>query len=266
MHCIMEFILNPLLPLSGFAVGLLVGLTGVGGGSLMTPLLVLLFGFKPATAVGTDLLYAAITKSGGSWVHHRHDNIDWAITGRLALGSVPAAALTLLVLAQLGVQGHGATGLISVVLGFALLLTAASLFFRQRLLDLARRRPASADFQKHIAPLTVLVGAVLGVLVTISSVGAGALGVTALTFLYPELATRRIVGSDIAHAVPLTLVAGLGHWWLGTVDVVLLVSLLIGSLPGIALGAHFAARVPERGLRSLLASVLLLVGSKLILA
>ena len=266
MHCIMEFILNPLLPLSGFAVGLLVGLTGVGGGSLMTPLLVLLFGFKPATAVGTDLLYAAITKSGGSWVHHRHDNIDWAITGRLALGSVPAAALTLLVLAQLGVQGHGATGLISVVLGFALLLTAASLFFRQRLLDLARRRPASADFQKHIAPLTVLVGAVLGVLVTISSVGAGALGVTALTFLYPELATRRIVGSDIAHAVPLTLVAGLGHWWLGTVDVVLLVSLLIGSLPGIALGAHFAARVPERALRSLLASVLLLVGSKLILA
>jgi uncharacterized membrane protein YfcA len=265
MHCIMEFILNPLLPLSGFAVGLLVGLTGVGGGSLMTPLLVLLFGFKPATAVGTDLLYAAITKSGGSWVHHRHDNIDWAIAGRLALGSVPAAGLTLLLLAQLGVRGHGATGLISAVLGVALLLTAASLFFRQRLLDLARRRPASADFQQHIAPLTVLVGAVLGVLVTISSVGAGALGVTALTFLYPQLATRRIVGSDIAHAVPLTLVAGLGHWWLGTVDVVLLVSLLIGSLPGIALGAHFAARVPERALRSLLASVLLLVGSKLIL-
>jgi uncharacterized membrane protein YfcA len=172
----------------------------------------------------------------------------------------------LLVLAQLGVQGHGATGLISVVLGFALLLTALSLFFRQRLLDLARRRPASADFQKRTPALTVLVGAIVGALVTITSVGAGALGVTALTFLYPQLATRRIVGSDIAHAVPLTLVAGLGHWWLGTVDVVLLVSLLIGSLPGIALGAHFAARVPERALRSLLASVLLLVGGKLILA
>jgi uncharacterized membrane protein YfcA len=266
MHCIMEFALNPLLPLSGFAVGLLVGLTGVGGGSLMTPLLVLLFGFKPATAVGTDLLYAAITKAGGSWVHQRHGNIDWAITGRLALGSVPAAGLTLLVLAQLGVQGHAATGLISVVLGIALLLTAASLFFRLRLLDLARRRPASADFQKRAPALTVLVGAMLGALVTISSVGAGALGVTALTFLYPNLATRRVVGSDIAHAVPLTFVAGLGHWWLGTVDVVLLVSLLIGSLPGIALGANFAARVPERALRSLLASVLLLVGGKLILA
>jgi uncharacterized membrane protein YfcA len=233
----------------------------------MTPLLVLLFGFKPATAVGTDLLYAAITKSGGSWVHHRHDNIDWTITRRLALGSVPAAGLTLLVLSQLGINGHGATGLISVVLGFALLLTALSLFFRQRLLDLAKRRSASADFaHRHVASLTVAVGVVVGALVTISSVGAGALGVTALTFLYPNLATRRIVGSDIAHAVPLTLVAGLGHWWLGTVDVVLLVSLLIGSLPGIALGAHFAAKVPERALRGLLASVLLLIGSKLILA
>jgi uncharacterized membrane protein YfcA len=267
MTSIMAFDLNPLLPLSGFAIGVLVGLTGVGGGSLMTPLLVLLFGFKPVTAVGTDLLYAAITKSGGSWVHHRHGNIDWAITGRLALGSLPAAMLTLLLLAQLGVQGHQAGGLIPIVLGIALLLTAASLVFRQRLLDLARRRSAGAGFShRHTSALTVLVGAIVGVLVTISSVGAGALGVTALSFLYPQLAARRIVGSDIAHAVPLTLIAGLGHWWLGTVDVVLLVSLLIGSLPGIALGAHFAARVPERALRGLLASVLLLVGGKLILA
>jgi uncharacterized membrane protein YfcA len=263
---IMTFDINLLLPFSGFAVGVLVGLTGVGGGSLMTPLLVLLFGFKPATAVGTDLLYAAITKSGGSWVHQRHGNIDWGITGRLALGSVPAAALTLLLLSRLGVRGHGAANLISVALGFALLLTALSLIFRQRLLDIAKRRSASADFSRHTAGLTILVGAVVGVLVTVSSVGAGALGVTALSFLYPQLATRRIVGSDIAHAVPLTLVAGLGHWWLGTVDVLLLVSLLIGSLPGIALGAHFAARIPESALRGLLASVLLLVGGKLILS
>ena len=266
MRCIMDIAINPALSFSGFVVGLLVGLTGVGGGSLMTPLLVLLFGFKPATAVGTDLLYAAITKGGGSWVHHRHGNVDWAITGRLALGSIPAAGLTLWLLARLGVGSHGAPALISVVLGVALLLTAASLIFRQHLLDLARRRPARSDLRRHTGPATVIVGAILGVLVTISSVGAGALGVTALSFLYPQLATRRIVGSDIAHAVPLTLVAGLGHWWLGTVDVVLLVSLLIGSLPGIAFGAHFAARVPERALRGLLASVLLLVGGKLILA
>ena len=261
------FTFNPLLPLSGFAVGLLVGLTGVGGGSLMTPLLILLFGFKPATAVGTDLLYAALTKSGGSWVHHRHGNVDWALAGRLALGSVPAAGLTLLLLARLDVQGQGGTELISLGLGIALLLTSASLIFRRRLLDLARRRSANAGYlQRHVAGLTVAVGALVGVLVTISSVGAGALGVTALTFLYPNLATRRLVGSDIAHAVPLTFVAGLGHWWLGTVDVALLAALLAGSLPGIALGAHFAARVPERALRGLLASVLLLIGGKLILA
>ena len=264
MRSIMEFsafTLNPLLPLSGFAVGLLVGLTGVGGGSLMTPLLILLFGFKPATAVGTDLLYAALTKSSGSWVHHRRGNIDWAITGRLALGSVPAAVLTLFLLDRLGVRGHGGTELISAGLGVALLLTSATLVFRRRLLALARRRSANADIShRHVTGLTVAVGATVGALVTISSVGAGALGVTALTLLYPNLATRRIVGSDIAHAVPLTLVAGLGHWWLGTVDVALLVSLLIGSLPGIALGAHFAARAPERALRGLLASVLLLTG------
>ena len=270
MRFIMEFsafTFNPLLPLSGFAVGLLVGLTGVGGGSLMTPLLILLFGFKPATAVGTDLLYAALTKSGGSWVHHRHGNVDWALAGRLALGSVPAAGLTLLLLARLDVQGQGGTELISLGLGIALLLTSASLIFRRRLLDLARRRSANAGFlQRHVAGLTVAVGALVGVLVTISSVGAGALGVTALTFLYPNLATRHLVGSDIAHAVPLTFVAGLGHWWLGTVDVALLAALLVGSLPGIALGAHFAARVPERALRGLLASVLLLIGGKLILA
>jgi len=266
MRCIMNFAINPALSVSGFVVGLLVGLTGVGGGSLMTPLLVLLFGFKPATAVGTDLLYAAITKGGGSVVHHRHGNIDWTITGRLALGSVPAAGLSLWLLARLGVGSHGAPTLISVVLGFALLMTAASLIFRQPLLDLARRRPARAGTDRLTGPATVVVGAILGVLVTISSVGAGALGVAALSFLYPRLETRRVVGSDIAHAVPLTLVAGLGHWWLGTVDAVLLASLLTGSLPGIALGAHFAARVPERTLRGLLASVLLLVGGKLILA
>jgi len=270
MRFIMEFsafTFNPLLPLSGFAVGLLVGLTGVGGGSLMTPLLILLFGFKPATAVGTDLLYAALTKSGGSWVHHRHGNVDWALAGRLALGSVPAAGLTLLLLARLDVQGQGGTELISLGLGIALLLTSASLIFRRRLLNLARRRSANAGFlQRYVAGLTVVVGAIVGVLVTLSSVGAGALGVTALTFLYPNLATRRLVGSDIAHAVPLTFVAGLGHWWLGTVDVALLAALLVGSLPGIALGAHFAARVPERALRGLLASVLLLIGGKLILS
>ncbi|MES2238364.1 MAG: sulfite exporter TauE/SafE family protein [Pseudomonadota bacterium] len=260
------FTFTPALSLSGLIVGLLVGLTGVGGGSLMTPILVLLFGFKPATAVGTDLLYAAITKSGGSWVHHRHGNIDWRITGRLALGSVPAAAVSLVVLAHLGLEGHNTTRLITGALGVALLLTASSLLFRQRLLAFGRRYIGQALNERQTALLTILVGTIVGTLVAWTSVGAGALGVTALTFLYPQLATRRIVGADIAHAVPLTLVAGMGHWYLGSVDMHLLLNLLIGSLPGIALGSHFAARVPERGLRSLLAAVLILVGSKLIFA
>lgn len=277
MHCIMDIAFNPALSLSGLLVGALVGLTGVGGGSLMTPLLVLGFGVRPITAVGTDLLYAAITKSGGSWVHHRHGNIDWRITRLLATGSVPAAGLSLLLLAQIGADNHGAPGLISLSLGVALLLTAISLILRQRLPEIVRRRylpakrhpryaeRASAEFSKSSASLTVFFGAVVGVLVTFSSVGAGALGVTALSYLYPQLEARRIVGSDIAHAVPLTLSAGFGHWWLGSVDLQLLLNLLIGSLPGIALGSHLAARVPERGLRSLLAAVLLLVGGKLIL-
>lgn len=262
----MDIAFNPALSLSGFLVGALVGLTGVGGGSLMTPLLVLGFGVRPITAVGTDLLYAAITKSGGSWVHHRHGNINWRITGLLAAGSVPTAALTLLLLASFGVSGRGTSQPMSVALGVALLLTAATLAFRAQLQELSKRRSTSADFfSRHVGSLTIAVGAAVGLLVTISSVGAGALGVTALTFLYPNLATRRIVGSDIAHAVPLTLVAGLGHWWLGSVDVQLLLNLLLGSLPGIALGSHLAARVPESSLRGLLAAVLLLVGGKLIL-
>lgn len=265
MQPIMDIALNPALSLSGFVVGLLVGLTGVGGGSLMTPLLVLVFGIKPVTAVGTDLLYAAITKSGGSWVHHRHGNIDWRIVGLLAAGSVPATTLTLFLLSQIGVEGHGASHMISNALGVALLLTATSLIFRQQILAFAHRRAGHTPSDKQTAPLTVLVGAIVGALVSISSVGAGALGVTALSLLYPQLATRRVVGSDIAHAVPLTLVAGIGHWWLGSVDVPLLLNLLLGSLPGIALGSHLATRVPERGLRSLLATVLLLVGGKLIL-
>jgi uncharacterized membrane protein YfcA len=262
----MEFTFTPALSLSGLIVGLLVGLTGVGGGSLMTPILVLLFGFKPATAVGTDLLYAAITKGGGSWVHHRHGHIDWRITGRMALGSVPAAALSLFIIARLGIDNHGTARLITAALGFALVLTAGSLLFRQRLLAFAHRHVGQSLNAGQTASLTILVGAIVGTLVAWTSVGAGALGVTALLFLYPKLPTRLIVGSDIAHAVPLTLVAGIGHWYLGSVEVPLLLNLLIGSLPGIAIGSHFAARVPERGLRSLLAAVLILVGGKLIFA
>ena len=249
-------------PLSGLIIGFIVGLTGVGGGSLMTPLLVLAFGVAPATAVGTDLLYAAITKCGGIWAHGRRNNIDWSIVGRLATGSVPAALLTTWALHQFDVNAPGVAIVIKATLGVALLLTALALVFRSRLaawsLDYGWIKP------HQVAPATIAVGALLGVLVTISSVGAGAIGVAALFFLYPNLATTRIVGSDIAHAVPLTLVAGLGHASLGTVNYHLLGLLLIGSLPGIWLGSNLSAAIPERWLRGALITMLVLVGGRLV--
>ena len=253
-----------LYTLSGFAVGAIVGLTGVGGGSLMTPLLVLVFGIHPATAVGTDLLYAALTKAGGTVAHGRKGHIDWAITGRLALGSIPAAALTIWVLAQLPKGSNTIGAIISNGLGFALMLTAIAILFGRKLRAYAAAHEESPLRQRHLPVITVTVGAILGVLVTISSVGAGALGVAALFFLYPSLSPVRIVGSDVAHAVPLTLVAGLGHWLLGGVDWALLGALLLGSLPGIWLGSHVSAKVPEHILRRLLASMLVLIGGKLV--
>lgn len=250
---------------AGFAVGAIVGLTGVGGGSLMTPLLVLLFGIHPAVAVGTDLLYAAITKGAGTLAHGLKGSVDWKITRQLASGSIPAAILTLLTVNQFFPGGiGGAVGLIKVALGVALLLTALAIVFRKHIQDYARRRFGDTPNPQRTAQLTVLTGAVLGVLVSISSVGAGALGVTALFFLYPTLPTLRIVGSDIAHAVPLTAVAGIGHWMLGSVDWALLGSLLVGSLPGIWLGSHVSSKIPDRVLRPILATMLVLVGGKLI--
>lgn len=253
-----------LYTLSGFVVGAIVGLTGVGGGSLMTPLLVLLFGVHPATAVGTDLLYAAITKAGGTAVHAKKGHVDWRITRLLAAGSIPAAALTIWALSFLPKRSPEVTHIISMSLGVALLLTACAIVFRSKL---QRRALVHADDAAHTklrAPITVAVGALLGVLVTISSVGAGALGVAVLFYLYPRLPAIRIVGSDVAHAVPLTLVAGIGHWLIGSVDWALLGSLLLGSLPGIWLGSHASAKVPDRFLRPILASMLVLIGGKLI--
>ena len=254
--------INPLYSLSGLVVGALVGFTGVGGGSLMTPLLVLLFGIHPATAVGTDLLYAGLTKIGGSAVHSFNRAVDWRIVGRLAAGSVPAAALTLVLLNHFGRDSQSVSAIITTVLGFALMLTAFTLLFRQWLLRRLAELLERCD-ERRIALLTTGLGVLLGALVSLSSVGAGAIGVTALLTLYPKMPTVRLVGSDIAHAVPLTLVAGAGHWWIGSVDWTLLVSLLIGSLPGIAVGSALASKVPDRILRPALAGTLALIGGRL---
>jgi uncharacterized protein len=259
----LQFI-NPLYSLSGLFVGALVGFTGVGGGSLMTPLLVLLFGIHPATAVGTDLLYAGLTKISGSLVHNFNGAVEWRVTRRLATGSVPAAALTLLALSYFGKDSKGTNDVITTMLGIALILTAIALVFRRWIL---KRVAGFFDrrSESQIGAMTTLLGVALGVLVSISSVGAGAIGVTVLLMLYPKLPIVRIVGSDIAHAVPLTLIAGAGHWWIGSIDWPLLVSLLCGSIPGIAIGSHFASRVPEAVLRPALAVTLALVGGRLAL-
>jgi uncharacterized membrane protein YfcA len=257
-----EFVDASLYVASGFGVGLLVGMTGVGGGSLMTPLLILLFGIHPSTAVGTDLLYAAATKTGGSAVHGFARSIHWPAVIRLASGSIPASVLTLLILWQLDLNPETARTLVNAVLSFALLLTAASLIFRKAMLESLGRRLERLD-DRMIARATVLVGAALGVLVSISSVGAGAVGVTALLLLYPRLPMARIVGSDIAHAVPLTLIAGIGHWAMGAIDWHLMGVLLMGSLPGIVIGSYLASRVPEMALRLLLAATLVVVSAKL---
>ncbi len=257
--------IKPLYVLSGFAVGFLVGMTGVGGGSLMTPLLILLFKIHPVTAVGTDLIYASVTKTGGSLVHGLNRTIDWRIVRRLATGSLPASLLTLLILWLLKVDPAAYSALVTKVLGVALLFTAAALLFRRRLLATYSQRVGVLS-ESQTRTYTIIVGLVLGVLVTISSVGAGALGVTALLLLYPELPVVKIAGSDIAHAVPLTLVAGLGHLASGGINTTVLVSLLCGSLPGIALSSQFAPRMPDRALRIVLAMTLVLVALRLLSA
>ncbi len=252
---------------SGFIVGFVVGVTGVGGGSLMTPVLVLMFGIAPATAVGTDLLYASLTKMGGSWVHGRRGTVDWKVVKLLAMGSLPAALLSMALLHYLALDEKHLKTLITSVLSIALLLTAAALLFKPYLIKLGRR-PDGVMFElhaHHLTGATILTGAILGVLVTISSVGAGALGVVVLLFLYPRAPMAKIVGTDIAHAVPLTLIAGLGHAALGTVNYGLLGSLLLGSLPGIYLGSHLGIKIPDQVLRPILATMLIIIGIKLML-
>ncbi len=256
--------IDPLYSISGAAVGLIVGLTGVGGGSLMTPLLVLLFGVHPATAVGTDLLYAAITKGAGTLVHGSRQNVDWRIVRLLASGSVPASVATLFVMSWSGANSADVTRLIGAALGIALILTALSMALRPWLLRIRGERPPMP--QRRLDWTTFAVGAILGILVSASSVGAGALGVTVLLLLYPTASALRIVGTDIAHAVPLTFVAGAGHWLIGSVDLWMLASLLLGSIPGIVAGSRLAPRVHDRFLRLLLALVLSIVGLKLLAA
>ncbi|HEX7640492.1 MAG TPA: sulfite exporter TauE/SafE family protein [Burkholderiaceae bacterium] len=251
---------------AGLLVGAIVGVTGVGGGALMTPILVLLFGVAPTTAVGTDLLYASVTKAAGTAVHQSHGTVDWQVVRRLAAGSLPASALTLAWM-HLSGTGHLKDGVVLVSLGLALAVTALGILFKAQIhrLGTTLRLGDGARFKAWQPGLTVACGASLGVMVTLTSVGAGALGTAMLAYLYPlRLSAGRLVGTDLAHAIPLTLVAGLGHLTLGNVDLGLMLNLLAGSLPGVVAGSLVSARAPVALVRGLIALVLLAVSCRMV--
>ncbi|MCB9162907.1 MAG: sulfite exporter TauE/SafE family protein [Flavobacteriales bacterium] len=258
--------MDPKLIIAGASVGLLVGLTGVGGGALMTPLLLLLFGVAPTVAVGTDLWFAAITKLFATPVHQRHGLIDWVVVKRLWLGSLSASLLTLW-----WMHGHpaeeGAADVLKGIVAGAVMVTAVAMLFQKRLHAIGRnsRITEAVAFKSAQAPLTVAAGAVLGLLVTLTSVGAGALGAVFLVYLYPlRLTPPRLVATDIVHAIPLALFAGSGHLLIGNFDVGLLGNLLLGSIPAVIIGALISAKVPHGLLRTMLVVVLLIVGAKLL--
>ena len=246
---------------AGAIVGLAVGLTGVGGGSLMTPFLIL-FGIPYNVAIGTDLLYAAVTKAGGMVTHARQKTIEWRIMGLLALGSIPASLLTTHFLSRVFTDSSDYQSILTLSLGVMLVLTSIVIIFRGRLSTDAPKETLKP--KKYSDIIVLFAGIFLGVFVTLSSVGAGAFGAAVLMLLYPYLKTIKIIGTDIAHAVPLTLIAGLGHFVLGNVDLILLGSLLIGSLPAIHFGTKLAKRMPSDLLQTLIALILLGLGTKFI--
>lgn len=255
-------------PLLGFVVGAIVGVTGMGGGAIMTAALIGVFGVPPLVAVGTDLLFAGATKVVGTSVHSRNGNVDWRVVGLLAMGSLPATALVLWLLAHLGPEREDVGIWVTRLIGIAILIAAGTLLIRRHLkvarISASSHPPRSAPFNAFTVIRTVALGFVLGAVVTISSVGAGAIGIAALFVLYPRMTAARTVGTDIAHAVPLTLIAGLGHAVIGSVDWTLLALLLAGSLPGIYVGSHLAHVVPERWMVFGLALVLGGIGIRLL--
>jgi uncharacterized membrane protein YfcA len=250
---------------SGFAVGMLVGLTGVGGGSLMTPLLTLLFGINPTVAVGTDLAFAAITKSAGTIAHRVKNNVHWDIVKRLCLGALPAALLATFALKYFGALDKHIGQIIRYAIAFSVILTVIAIVFRGRMQAWMSAHPEKQLHGRVQIIATIAAGAGIGALVTVSSIGAGAIGATILVLLYPNLKPAEIAGTDIAYAVPLTAIAALGHWWLGSINWELLATLLLGSVPGITIGSLLARSVPEKFLRGLLATTLTGVAAKLVL-
>jgi uncharacterized membrane protein YfcA len=255
-----------MLILAGFLTGLLVGTTGVGGGALMTPLLLLVFGVAPNLAVGTDLLFAAITKSAAVGFHQAKQLIDWQVTRRLWLGSLPVSLICLIWFHFSAVKSSHYVWLTQLI-GYVLILMAFGMLFQTKLHRFGEhlRKTQAETFKKWQPLLTIIAGAVLGLLVSLTSIGAGALGAVLLAYLYPlRLTPARLVATDIAHAIPLALFAGGGHALLGNVDYSLLGTLLLGSIPGVIIGAKFSSKLPQALLRNVISVVLVIIGLKII--
>lgn len=260
------FALDAMLVVAGAFTGLLVGLTGVGGGAVMTPLLLLVFGVAPTTAIGTDLWFAALTKIAATRIHQGKGLIDWQVVRRLWAGSLPASALTMAWMALHPID-ESTAGFLKVMIACAVLITAIAMLFQRQLHDLGRklRLESAGHFKSLQAPLTIAAGALLGVLVTLTSIGAGALGVVFLAYLYPlRLTPSRLIATDIVHAIPLAIFAGTGHLLMGNVNFPLLGNLLIGSIPGVLVGALLSAHLPQLWLRRALCAILLFTGFKLL--
>jgi uncharacterized membrane protein YfcA len=249
---------------SGFAVGILVGLTGVGGGSLMTPLLTLLFGINPTVAVGTDLAFASVTKVAGTFAHRYRGTVHWKIVKHLSLGALPAALLSIFALRYFGALDKELGQIIRYSIAGSVLLTVIAIIFRSKTQAWIKAHPKRQLQGAALVAATITAGALLGILVTISSIGAGAIGATLLVLLYPRLSPAEIAGTDIAYAVPLTAIAAFGHWYLGSINWELLAMLLLGSVPGITIGSLAARAIPEKVLRILLATTLTGVAFKLV--
>lgn len=253
---------------AGLVVGFIVGLTGIGGGALMTPILIVIFGIPPITAVSTDLLYAAITKFGGTISYARKKLVEWRVALLLLAGSIPGSILTIRYLQSLnGLEQI--EHMMNLTLGISLVLTSVAVFLRNKIRDQAMKWQhsiAASHARKWRPFVTVLMGLLLGGLVTLSSVGAGALGTALLILLYPRMTMQTIVGTDLVHAVILTAVAGAGHYQMGSVDMSLLIYLLIGSLPGVFLGSHIGTRLSPKLMQPIMGSILLAIGLRFVLA
>ncbi len=248
----------------GFFVGILIGLTGVGGGSLMTPLLTIIFGINPSVAIGTDLVFSTITKSAGTFVHKLKSTVHWEIVKLFCIGAIPSSIITIFLIKYYISISDQINLILSYLISFSVLLTAFSVIFRNKIKVLVGKNKSYQLSGKNLTIMTIISGIFLGFLVTISSIGAGAIGATVLIILYPKLTASEIAGTDLAYAVPLTAVASVGHWWIGTINWSLLILLLFGSIPGIILGSLMSKSIPENFLRTILAAVLVIVAVKVV--